>query len=418
MSVVVIKRPPRVYPPEVPNEEVRLEAPPELPRGEDQGLLMNLLPMLGMGSSAAFFFLPTGSGTSGGFMKVMGVLMLGSTVAMVVAQIVRARKGPSGQMAEARRDYLKYLAQVRRGVRKTARLQRDAQYYLHPAPEQLWALVAESSRVWERRFTDPDFAQVRVGLGPQQLSTPLVAPETAPVDELEPLTAHSMQQFIAAHGSLDNLPLAVGLRSFYHVTVSGDPDTVYGQTRSIVGQLCSLHSPEDLVVAIVAAPGAQPEWEWVKWLPHAQHQEHDGAGSRRLICGDLGEVEDLLADELEGRPRFNREGQPVLDQPHVVIVLDGGGVPHGLGDRVGRGPAGGHDPGGRPRRTGRGARLAVDPGVARPAVPGGGGRRPSPACPTCCPRCRRSRWHGSSRPCGWVPRTPTNRCWRTWTSPT
>ncbi|WP_431965576.1 type VII secretion protein EccCa [Actinacidiphila sp. bgisy160] len=327
MSVVVIKRPPRVYPPEVPSEEVRLEAPPELPRGEDQGLLMNLLPMLGMGSSAAFFFLPTGSGTSGGFMKVMGVLMMGSTVAMVVAQIVRARKGPSGQMAEARRDYLKYLAQIRRGVRKTARKQRDAQYYLHPAPEQLWALVAEGSRVWERRSTDADFAQVRVGLGPQQLSTPLVAPETAPVDELEPLTAHSMQQFIAAHGSLDNLPLAVGLRSFYHVTVSGDPDTVYGQTRSIVGQLCSLHSPEDLLVAVVAAPGAQSEWEWVKWLPHAQHKEHDGAGSRRLICGDLGEVEDLLADELDGRPRFNREGQPVLDQPHVVIVLDGGGVP-------------------------------------------------------------------------------------------
>lgn len=239
MSVVIVKRPPRVFPPEVPSEEVKLESPPELPRTEDDSLLMNLLPMLGMGSSAAFFFMPGAQG----FMKIMGGLMMVSTVAMLVAQIVRARKGPSGQMAEARRDYLKYLAQKRREVRRTVHKQRDAQYYLHPAPEQLWALVAEGSRLWERRSMDPDFVQVRIGLGPQQLATPLVAPDTAPVDELEPLTAHAMQQFIASYGTLGELPLAIGLRSFYHVTISGDAETVYGQTRSVVGQLASLHSP-------------------------------------------------------------------------------------------------------------------------------------------------------------------------------
>ncbi|GGZ39128.1 type VII secretion protein EccCa [Streptomyces poonensis] len=323
MSVVIVKRPPRVFPPEVPSEEVKLESPPELPRNEDDSLLMNLLPMLGMGSSAAFFFMPGAQG----FMKIMGMLMMASTVAMLVAQIVRARKGPSGQMAEARRDYLKYLAQKRREVRRTAHKQRDAQHYLHPAPEQLWALVAEGSRLWERRSTDPDFVQVRIGLGPQQLSTALIAPETAPVDELEPLTAHAMQQFIAGYGTVNELPLAIGLRSFYHVTVSGDSETVYGQTRSMLGQLASLHSPEDLVIAVVAAPGAAVDWEWTKWLPHMQHKESDGAGTRRLICFDLGELEEMIAQQLEGRPRWSRDGQPVLDQPHVVVVLDGGGVP-------------------------------------------------------------------------------------------
>ena len=72
---------------------------------------------------------------------------------------------------------------------------------------------------------DDDFAQVRVGLGAQQLATPLVAPETAPVDELEPLTAGAMQQFLAVHGTLDGLPMAVSLRAFYHVTVSGEPES-------------------------------------------------------------------------------------------------------------------------------------------------------------------------------------------------
>ena len=322
MSVVIVKRPPRALPPDVSGEEVRLEPPPELPRQEDQGLLMNLLPMLGMGSSAAFFFV-------GGqpFMKIMGGLMVASTLAMAIAQIIKARQGPSGQMAQERTDYLKYLSQTRRQVRRTARKQRDAQFFLHPSPDQLWSLVAEGRRVWERRATDGDFAQVRLGLGPQQLATPLAAPETAPVDELEPLTAHAMKQFLSSHGSIENLPLAVSLRAFYHLTVSGDPETVYGASRAMIAQLVALQSPEDLLVAVVAAPGALPEWEWVKWLPHAQDTTHDGAGTKRLIVGDLMEVEELIADVLDGRGRFNTQAPPVLDVPHIVIVLDGGGVP-------------------------------------------------------------------------------------------
>ena len=261
-------------------------------------------------------------------MRVMGGLMVASTVTMAIAQIVRARQGNSGQLAEARRDYLKYLAQQRRQVRRSAKHQRDAQLYMHPDPAQLWSLVAESKRTWERRPGDADFAQIRVGLGPQQLATPLVAPDTAPVDELEPLTANAMQQFLTAYGSVDGLPLAVSLRAFYHLTICGDTDTVYGTARAMLAQLATLHSPDDMVIAVAAAPGAAAEWEWVKWLPHAQHRGNsDGAGSTRLISDDLGEIEALLASKLDGRPRFVRDGQALIDQPHVVVVMDGGTVP-------------------------------------------------------------------------------------------
>ncbi|WP_269859463.1 type VII secretion protein EccCa [Streptomyces sp. RPT161] len=324
MSVVVVKRPPRAVPPEVPTDEVRLETPPELPRTQDQGMLMALLPMLGMASSAAFFFMPGQQA----FMKVMGGLMVASTGAMAVAQAVKMRQGPSGQMSQARRDYFKYLAQVRKQVRRTAATQRAAQFHQHPSPDQLWSLVAEGKRVWERRINDEDFAQVRIGLGPQQLATPLVAPTTAPVDELEPLTAAAMRQFLSAHGALDGLPMAVSLRSFYHLTVSGAPDSVYGSARALLAQLAALHSPEDLVIAVVAGRGAASEWEWTKWLPHTQLPGAlDGAGARRLFSDDLIELEELLSKHLEGRPRFHRSGELLLDQPHVVVVVDNATVP-------------------------------------------------------------------------------------------
>ncbi|MBT2506959.1 type VII secretion protein EccCa [Streptomyces sp. ISL-98] len=325
MSQIVVKRLPRALPLEVPGGQVQLQPPPELPRGQQEGALMQLLPMLGMGGSVVFFFM-----TPNPIMRIMGMVMIASTVAMAIAMLVRYRRGTQGQLADMRRDYLKYLTQTRRAVLRTARLQRDAQFYLHPDAEQLWALVAEGSRVWERRSGDADFGQVRIGLGSQQLATPLIAPETAPVDELEPLTAGALQQFLATHGTLDGLPMAVSLRAFYHLTVSGEERSVRSTARAMVGSLASLHSPEDLVIAVATSRDAASQWEWAKWLPHAQVPgSNDGAGTRRLITNGVRELEEMLAERLEGRPRFQPGGHPLLEQPHIVVVLDGESVSPG-----------------------------------------------------------------------------------------
>ncbi|WP_052745386.1 type VII secretion protein EccCa, partial [Streptomyces sp. WM6386] len=323
MSHIVVKRPPRALPSEVPMGEVVLQPPPELPRGHQESVLMQLLPTLGMGGSVVFFF------TSGQpFMRIMGMVMIASTVAMSVAMVVRFRRGSQGQLADMRSDYLSYLARTRDAAVDTAKAQRDAQYYLHPSPEQLWALVAEGSRVWERRSGDEDFAQVRIGLGAQGLATPLVAPETGPVEQLEPLTAGAMQRFLAAHGTLDDLPMAVSLRAFYHVTISGDAQSVRSSARAMTGSLAALHSPEDLIVVVAAGREALPHWEWAKWLPHAQAPGAvDGAGSRRLIDSDGRELENLLASRLTGRPRFHPNAAPLPDEPHIVVVLDSLSLP-------------------------------------------------------------------------------------------
>ncbi|MFF4474002.1 type VII secretion protein EccCa [Streptomyces sp. NPDC001599] len=324
MSHIVVKRPPRALPKNVPTEEVHLQSPPELPRGQQEGALMQLLPMLGMGGSVVFFFNPSAQP----IMKIMGMVMIASTIAMGIAMLVRYRRGNQGQMADTRRDYLRYLSQTRRTAHETAKAQRDAQYYLHPSPDQLWALVAEGSRLWERRTGDEDFAQVRVGLGPQALATPLVPPQTAPVDELEPLTAGAMHRFLATHSTLEELPMAVSLRAFYHVTVSGEPTTVRGTARAVTASLAALHSPEDLVIAVATGRESAAAWEWTKWLPHAQAGDvADGAGSRRLVTADPTALEELLGTRLEGRPRFHPAGRPVPDQPHLVIVLDGVSLP-------------------------------------------------------------------------------------------
>jgi DNA segregation ATPase FtsK/SpoIIIE, S-DNA-T family len=305
----------------VSGEAVALRPPPELPKGPQEGVLMQVVPMLGMGSSVVFFFMPGAHP----FMRIMGMLMMVSTIGMVVAIVVRFRRGTQGQMAHIRRDYLKYLARVRDEVRATARAQRDAQLFVHPAPDQLWAVVAEGSRVWERRPGDPDFGQARLGRGSHQLSTPLVEPQAAPVDELEPLTAGALRRFLDTHGTVPDLPMAVSLRGFYRMTLLGDAETIHGVARTMLASLVALHSPEDLTLAVITS--SSDRWDWVKWLPHTQLASLDGAGTRRLIGRSVAEVERELADGLVGRGRFAADGRPVLDRPHVVLLLDGGRIP-------------------------------------------------------------------------------------------
>src|SRR5439155_21512553 len=138
----------------------------------------------------------------------------------------------------------------------------------------------------------------------QRLAVKIVTPETKPVEDLEPMSAIALRRFVRAHSTVPRLPIAVSLRAFSRVVLRGDPAAGADLARSVICQLATFHSPDDLLVAVVSAPGRQERWDWVKWLPHAQYPgQTDAAGPVRLAFTDLRELEDLLGDELTGRPR-------------------------------------------------------------------------------------------------------------------
>ncbi|MGH3575863.1 MAG: FtsK/SpoIIIE domain-containing protein, partial [Pseudonocardiaceae bacterium] len=96
--------------------------------------------------------------------------------------------------------------------------------------------------------------------------------------------------------------------------------------RSMVAQLATFHTPDDLLVAVVTTGRAKLDWEWAKWLPHVQHPSHvDGVGPVRMMAGSLARIEELLAEQLRDRPRFSRSAPPG-EGPQILIVVDGGEV--------------------------------------------------------------------------------------------
>ncbi|AEV88975.1 secretion protein EccC [Actinoplanes sp. SE50] len=321
MGTVVIKRSERRPAPAIPDGELLVEPPPERARpaaGRWQQALM-VLPMLGGTVAMAMMM---GQGHGGMYSYVIGGLFGISSIAMLATSFGSATGPRRAETAAAHRDYLRHLAVLRRRVRETARRQRAGQLYRHPDPDRLWSTAA-SHRVWERRPDDPDFGVVRVGLGPQALATPLLAPATRPLHELEPVTAGALRRFLDAYSVVPDLPVAMSLRGFARVHLRGG-EAARDLVRAAIIQLAVFHAPDDLLVAVCAGPARRADWEWVKWLPHALHPARsDPLGPLRLVAGDAGELDRLLHDVLADRPRF-QPGAASAAGPHVVIVRDGG----------------------------------------------------------------------------------------------
>ncbi|MEU8259220.1 type VII secretion protein EccCa [Micromonospora sp. NPDC048999] len=324
MSTVVFRRLPRQPGPALPRGEVLLESPPELPEQQPRGMgqVLMILPMLcGVGAMAFLY-----AGRQGGMMTyiaggLFGVSMLG----MAIGTLNNGGNDKAELNAE-RRDYMRYLAQMRKRTRRAAEQQRAAMTWRHPEPDALWS-IASSRRLWERRITEDDFGEARIALGPQRLAVEIVPPETKPVEDLEPMSAIALRRFVRAHSSVPDLPTALSLRAFSRIALRGDREPVLDLIRAALGQLVTFHAPDDLMVAVVAAHDRQPAWDWVKWLPHGQHPGvTDAAGARRMVFASLAEAEAALANELAGRPRFAPEAKPLTTAAHLVVVLDGGEV--------------------------------------------------------------------------------------------
>src|SRR5207249_3403929 len=120
-------------------------------------------------------------------------------------------------------------------------------------------------------------------------------------------------------------------------------------STAMLAQLATFHSPRDLRLAVLTDAAGLADWDWVKWLPHAQHGElADATGPARLIAASRAELVALLGDELAARRRRRRRAA-------------GRGRPPGRG--------------GRPRRQGRRPGRAA---LAWPAGAAGRGQRPAP----------------------------------------
>ncbi|MCV7094663.1 type VII secretion protein EccCa [Mycobacterium kubicae] len=317
----------RVSPPRMPGGEVNLQPPPEVPRVIPGNLLMKLMPFVMIVAVIGMIALMVTVGgrdlTRNPMFLIFPMMMVMSMAGMFMGGGGRSGKA-AAELNEERKDYFSYLANLRDDADMTGEGQRTALEWSHPDPRAL-ADVVGTRRMWERRPSDNDFCHVRVGIGTHRLATRLLAPETGPPEDLEPVSTVALRRFVKTHSVVHALPTAVSLRAFPAITFEGDRKLARQLVRSMVLELCTFHGPDHVQVAVVTANPDGENWSWVKWLPQAQHPTaRDGMGSMRLLFLSLELLERSLATDLGERGRFSRNAEPTKGLKQLVVVIDDG----------------------------------------------------------------------------------------------
>jgi S-DNA-T family DNA segregation ATPase FtsK/SpoIIIE len=277
-----------------------------------------MIPMMGSMGVMVFMALANNNTTS----LIMGGGMVFAMLAMVGFNVYRQVGGHRKKVSAARREYLAYLTEMRESVRTVAKKQRRFTSWHLPDPGALVLMAEERSRVWERDPGAAEVLNVRLGSSTQQLSMELDTPPLPPLANPDPVCHSALNRFIAVHSSVDDMPFGVSLGDFSHIEVAGAEQDTKAQVRAMIAHVTTLIPPNLLRVAVLCPERRRPDWEWVKWLPHARSTEvTDALGPARMIVSDYADLTDLLGDEVSHRPAFKPRGD-LTPWPQYLLILD------------------------------------------------------------------------------------------------
>src|SRR4051812_27346664 len=120
------------------------------------------------------------------------------------------------------------------------------------------------------------------------------------------------------------------MRSLARVRLEGHPLACRRMATAMVLQAITWHAPTELRIALCVGQQGLAAWDWLKWAPHLTGPA--GAPTdlpRFMVADDLLTLEELLSDELAGRPVVAADSDPLVDRSHLLVIIDGGGTGEG-----------------------------------------------------------------------------------------
>ncbi|MEZ0053661.1 type VII secretion protein EccCa [Mycobacterium sp. MAA66] len=317
-----MKRGPRLTPGEInvtPPDDLGIEVPASgvqkaLPYVMGGG-------MLGMIAIMVF----TGVRQLSPYMLMMPLMMIMGTVGYMSGGGPGGKKVP--EIDADRKEYLRYLAGLRTRVTASASAQVTFFAYHAPHPDDLASLVG-GPRQWSRGSNSEFLGAARIGIGAEpavdrllkpNINSDLAGPMAAPQAHLEPVSHMWVTKFLRTHGLVHDCPKLVQLKAFPTIAIGGDPEQSRGLLTAMICHLAVFHPPDLLQMRVLLDDPQDPDWAWVKWLPHVQHQgDSDGAGSTRLIYTRPDGLADLTA-------RGPHSADSIPTGPYVMVIdLTGG----------------------------------------------------------------------------------------------
>ncbi|WP_205570056.1 FtsK/SpoIIIE domain-containing protein [Actinomyces lilanjuaniae] len=304
-------RPPRLARPGR-RTEFALPRPPQRPRRQPFPFSMMVSPMV-MGAG---MYLVTG--------RVYSLLFMVLSPVMMIANRIQGRSSSRRTYRENLRRYEQQRGEVEEAAFRALSEERRLRRCDSPDPaEVLLRATGPRSTLWERRPTDPDWLELRVGTADLPSDVVLQDPDRAQHEEELRWTA-------------PDVPVTVPVARTGVVGVCGAHR--HRLAAWLTAQAAALHSPAELEMVLLMdleeGEVARSRWEWARWLPHLRGAEGVGARVRvgvdeESVARRVGELVDLVDAR---REQGEAAGTGVVPTEQVLVVLDGA---HALRQRPG-----------------------------------------------------------------------------------
>lgn len=309
----------------LPDEQVRIRRPKQIPEPPGKPSLLSMLPMLVMALSTGAIAFFMSSGTTGGSRAILTVVPMALMASMMMAvQQFGYRRNVREHQAKVQSILTsdeRHLSDVAERLRILGEQQRQTLTRENPSLEELNRRVQNrAATLWERQPTDDDFLAVRIGTATLPLCIDIKMPEN---DDEDPRLTKA-QQVVEALGRVPDLPVMANLDRLGSVGLRGQRTESLYLCFAMVANIITHHSPDDVRLYVFShRRDAEDLWSWLRWLPHTQALS---ANARQISLRKETDEPVLLelSQTLRQRADKERGGDSRYDAmaPHMVVIFD------------------------------------------------------------------------------------------------
>lgn len=259
-------------------EKVKIDPPPARQDKEGMPLIYILGSVLSMGAMMMVSMIQsldrlingTASAKETAFAVTIAVAMLVSIILFPILNVKYEKRQKKKNEEKRQKKYKEYINSKIELLDEIMHKQRKILFENYLSSEECTQIILErNSRLWERKIEDPDFLNIRCGIGDVPLVADIQYPEKKfSVDDdnlVDILNTIANKSKI-----LKDAPIVVSLveKNNAALVIKNKNELADELMQSIIMQLITFQSYEDLKLVFLVDKDKEEKWEYVKMLPH------------------------------------------------------------------------------------------------------------------------------------------------------
>ena len=313
----------------IQKEKIKIDEPPQMQDNGQRPMMLSLASTLIFGitsiSSITTVIRDVREGTASTLEIVISLI---TTIAMMVAMIIIPiievnweKKNSERYEQKRQKKYKEYLNKKKKVVESIKNKQKQILYERDVSAKECIEIIStKNHRLWERTISDPDFLSIRIGIGDVPLQVDITYPEEkfAITDDT---LIDELNTFMESTKIIKDAPVVTSLaKNNISAVISKDDEIIRKFMRSIILQLITFHSYEDLKLVFLLNENKSKEWKYVKMLPHVWNNTRQ----IRFFADNydqMSEISKYLEDELKIRTQKTDKSYKDFS-PYYLIITD------------------------------------------------------------------------------------------------